>query len=100
MAPNVVLVEKLARDPLIENLKREIQSAFGLDSRQSADYGRIINERHFDRLSVLLNQGRAIFGGKADRASRFIEPTLLTGVSWKDPVLQEEIFGPILPIWW
>ena len=71
---------------------------FGAEPQSSKEYGRIVNERHFDRLSSLLDSGRAVTGGATDRAAKYIAPTVLADVDPKAPVMQEEIFGPILPI--
>ena len=68
------------------------------DPSASAEYGRIVNERHFDRLSGLLDSGRVVVGGSSDRTTKYIAPTVLADVDPKSPVMQEEIFGPILPI--
>src|SRR5260221_5983356 len=65
---------------------------------KSPDYGRIINTRHFDRLTALLSSGTVYHGGQHDSTDRFIAPTVLVDVSPDSPVMQEEIFGPILPV--
>ena len=75
-----------------------IRDRYGADPSASGEYGRIVNERHFDRLSGLLDSGRAIVGGDSDRATKYIAPTVLADVDPKSPVMQEEIFGPILPL--
>jgi aldehyde dehydrogenase (NAD+) len=71
---------------------------YGEDPQQSSDYARIINEAHFDRLTAYLADGEIIAGGGADRSSRYLAPTILDQVSWETPVMQEEVFGPILPV--
>lgn len=71
---------------------------YGDDPATSPDYGRIINERHFDRLTGLLDSGRVVTGGTHDRADRYIAPTVLAEVAPDSPVMREEIFGPILPV--
>jgi aldehyde dehydrogenase (NAD+) len=105
IAPDHVLVDRSVEAPLVEAMGRAIRAFYGDDPARSPDFARIVNERHFDRLLGLLDhgfggggEGRIAFGGRADRATRYIEPTLLTGVSWSDPVMAEEIFGPILPV--
>ena len=79
-------------------LKKEIDAQFGANPLDNADYGKIINQKHFDRLTGLIQPERVAHGGVADAASIRITPTILDGVTWSDPVMQEEIFGPILPI--
>jgi aldehyde dehydrogenase (NAD+) len=79
-------------------MKKSIQSFFGVDAQRSADYGRIINERRFDTLDSYLEKSNIILGGKSIREELYIEPTFVDDVSIEHPVMQEEIFGPILPI--
>jgi len=98
VAPDYVLVDRRAEAPLLEQLRERIGRFFGSDPGQSPDYPRIISDRHFDRLLGLLNGGRIYCGGRSDRAQRYLEPTVLTDVDPESPVMQEEIFGPILPV--
>jgi aldehyde dehydrogenase (NAD+) len=98
VAPDFVLVDHRVHDPLIEAMRRALHEFYGTDPQQSPDYGRIINQRHFDRLTAYLAGGQIIHGGRHDPKDLYLPPTLLTGVSWDAPVMQEEIFGPILPI--
>lgn len=79
-------------------LAEAVQGLFGSEPKESGEYGRIVNERHFDRLSALLGSGRVAVGGDTDRAAQYIAPTVLADVDPDSPVMQEEIFGPILPI--
>ena len=97
-APDYVLVFKDVTRPFLEHLKEAMLQFYGADSQKSPDYGRIINTRHFDRLTALLASGTVYHGGQHDRADRFIAPTVLVNVSPDSPVMQEEIFGPILPV--
>jgi aldehyde dehydrogenase (NAD+) len=97
-APDYVLVFKDVARPFLEHLKEAILQFYGGDSQKSPDYGRIISTRHFDRLTELLAGGTVYHGGQHDRADRFIAPTVLVNVSPNSPVMQEEIFGPILPV--
>jgi acyl-CoA reductase-like NAD-dependent aldehyde dehydrogenase len=97
-APDYVLVFKDVAGPFLEHLKETIIRFYGEDPQKSPDYGRIVNARHFDRLTGLLASGTIYHGGQYDRADRFIAPTVLVNVSPDSPVMQEEIFGPILPI--
>src|SRR5882724_11680675 len=97
-APDYVLVFKDVAGPFLEHLKETMLQFYGGDSQKSPDYGRIINTRHFDRLTALLASGTLYHGGQHDRADRFIAPTVLVNVPPDSPVMQEEIFGPILPV--
>ena len=97
-APDYVLVFKDVARQFLEHLKATIVEFYGEDPQNSPDYGRIITTRHFDRLAALLSSGTIYHGGQLDRADRFIAPTVLVNVSPVSPVMQEEIFGPILPV--
>ncbi|MGW7257613.1 aldehyde dehydrogenase family protein [Streptomyces sp. NPDC054834] len=98
VAPDYVLTDPETAAALEPALVRAVQALYGTDPAASPEYGRIVNERHFDRLSGLLDSGRAIVGGTGDRAAKYIAPTVLADVDPKSPVMQEEIFGPVLPI--
>jgi aldehyde dehydrogenase (NAD+) len=98
IAPDYLLVHETIRTKLAEGISAQIKRFYGADAQQSPDYARIVNRRHFDRLVGLLQRGRILLGGKTDPQQRYISPTLLDQVSWEDPIMQEEIFGPILPI--
>ena len=98
VAPDYVLVERSVHDAFVATLTKTLIEFFGADPQQSDDYGRIINTRHHARVSKLLDSGTTICGGQTDVADRYIAPTVLTEVPEDAPVMQEEIFGPILPI--
>ncbi|MEU1007435.1 aldehyde dehydrogenase family protein [Streptomyces sp. NPDC005890] len=98
VAPDYVLTDPETAPALEAALVRAVEGLFGSDPAVSPEYGRIVNERHFDRLFALLGSGRVAVGGAGDRAARYIAPTVLADVDPKSPVMQEEIFGPILPI--
>ncbi|MEU5591899.1 aldehyde dehydrogenase family protein [Streptomyces sp. NPDC020298] len=98
VAPDYVLTDPETAAALEPALARAVEALFGTDPATSPEYGRIVNERHFDRLSGLLDSGRAVVGGAGDRTAKYIAPTVLADVDPKSPVMQEEIFGPILPI--
>jgi aldehyde dehydrogenase (NAD+) len=97
-APDYVLAFKDVAGAFLDHLKEAMLQFYGGDSQKSPDYGRIINTRHFDRLTALLASGAVYHGGQHNRAERFIAPTVLVNVSPDSPVMQEEIFGPILPV--
>jgi len=98
VAPDYVLTDPETAAALEPLFVRAVEALYGADPSASGEYGRIVNERHFDRLSGLLDSGRAIVGGDSDRATKYIAPTVLADVDPKSPVMQEEIFGPILPL--
>ncbi|MFJ4539839.1 aldehyde dehydrogenase family protein [Streptomyces tibetensis] len=98
VAPDYVLTTPETAAALETALVRAVDALYGADPAASPEYGRIINERHFDRLSALLDSGRVVTGGDSDRTGKYIAPTVLADVDPKSPVMQEEIFGPILPI--
>ncbi|MFI9248481.1 aldehyde dehydrogenase family protein [Streptomyces sp. NPDC053069] len=98
VAPDYVLTDPETAPVLEAALVRAVEALYGTDPAASPEYGRIVNERHFDRLSGLLDSGRIAVGGTSDRTAKYIAPTVLVDVDPKSPVMQEEIFGPILPV--
>ncbi|WP_328314650.1 aldehyde dehydrogenase family protein [Streptomyces sp. NBC_00442] len=98
VAPDYVLTDPETARALEPEFVRAVEALFGAEPQRSADFGRIVNERHFDRLSGLLDSGRAVTGGATDRSARYIAPTVLADVDPAAPVMREEIFGPLLPI--
>jgi acyl-CoA reductase-like NAD-dependent aldehyde dehydrogenase len=98
IAPDYLLVDAAIEKDLVTAMQGCLQEFYGENPAQSPDYGRIINERQFTRLESLLGQGEILCGGITDGASRYIAPTLMRGVSLDSPLMEEEIFGPILPI--
>ncbi|WP_410982527.1 aldehyde dehydrogenase [Bacillus cereus] len=100
IAPDYVIAHKSVKVKLISKMKEVITSFYGLDVSKSNDYGRIVNDKQFDRLISILeqDQNHIIFGGNSSRSDLYIEPTLLEAKSWDDAAMKEEIFGPILPI--
>ena len=98
VAPDYVYCDEAVREPLIAELKKQIAAQFGEHPLDNANYGRIVNRRHFGRISALIDPAKCVHGGKTDPDALRIEPTLLDRVTFDDPVMQEEIFGPVLPI--
>nr|WP_245984786.1 aldehyde dehydrogenase family protein [Streptomyces tateyamensis] len=98
VAPDYVLAVGDTADALERHLTEAVQELYGPDPATSPEYGRVVNERHHDRLTALLGDGRIVTGGTHDRARRYLAPTVLADVSPEAPVMQEEIFGPVLPI--
>ena len=98
VAPDYVLAQEKVADQLVKALKKETERMFSSDPLTSPDLPKIINDRHFERVKGLISGSRTAFGGRSDSMTRMIEPTVLYPVSPSEPVMQEEIFGPVLPI--
>ncbi|MGV8914993.1 MAG: aldehyde dehydrogenase [Kaistella sp.] len=96
VAPDYVLIDEKVKDSFLDSLKMYIQK-FKYEAG-SEQYTQIINDRNFERLLKLIDQEKVFYGGNSDASKRFIEPTIMQNVTWEDAVMQEEIFGPILPV--
>jgi aldehyde dehydrogenase (NAD+) len=98
VAPDYVAVHREIKDRFVAALRRHIHAFYGPDPKESADYGRIVNARHFERLRRLLDGVSVVEGGETDEKERYVAPTIVEPVSWGDELMKEEIFGPILPV--
>ncbi len=98
VAPDYILVQRNVKDELLAKLQEVVTNTYGEDVSQNLDFPHVVSEKHFDRLSNFLTNGNVVLGGKTDRSRLFIEPTVLDNISWEDDVMQDEIFGPILPV--
>ncbi len=98
VAPDYVLVHASKKDELILAIKNYLKDFFGDDPKISDNYGKIINEKQFDRLMKYFADGKIIHGGNSDKSKLYIEPTLITDVNTDSAIMKEEIFGPVLPI--
>ncbi|WP_162425711.1 aldehyde dehydrogenase [Pontibacter pudoricolor] len=98
VAPDYVLVQEDVKEELIQQMSKSIRDFYGEQPATSPDFARIINDRHFQRLSKMLTPENIRIGGKTDAESRYIAPTVLEISTWDHPSMQEEIFGPILPV--
>ncbi len=98
VAPDYILCNIQVKDALVQALKREITAQYGEDPLKNPDYGKIINKKHFERLTGLLDPKKIVIGGRLEEQTLRIAPTVMDGVTWQDPVMGQEIFGPILPI--
>lgn len=98
VAPDYILCEDSVKDDFVKAVVSEIKRQYGEEPLKNGNYGKIINEKHFERLLGLIDSKKIVTGGKSDSASLKIEPTVMDHVTWNDPVMGEEIFGPILPV--
>ncbi|WP_199426714.1 aldehyde dehydrogenase [Thermaerobacillus caldiproteolyticus] len=98
IAPDYLLVHEAVKEQLLEKMKHYIREFYGEQPETSEHYAKIVSERHTKRLVSFLHQGTIVHGGRYEIEQRWIEPTIIEGVSWDDPIMQEEIFGPILPV--
>lgn len=98
VAPDYIYCDVAIRDELVSAIRREIRRQFGADALANENYGKIINRKHFDRISGLISPEKVVFGGRTDAEALRIEPTVLCPADWNDPAMQEEIFGPVLPV--
>lgn len=98
VAPDYILCQAKVKDALLAALQKEITCQFGEKPLENPAYGKIINDKQFRRLQGLMNAEKTVCGGQCDEAALRIAPTILDNVTWEDAVMQEEIFGPILPI--
>ncbi len=98
VAPDFLLAQKNIKEKLITEIKKCILKFYGENPEGSEDFGKIINENHFDRLNEFLEEGEVIFGGKTNREKLFVSPTLIEKIPVNAKIMNEEIFGPILPI--
>jgi aldehyde dehydrogenase (NAD+) len=98
IAPDYLFVHSEVKNKLLEEMAKSLEDMFGSDRKKSGYYGRIIHERAFDRLIKLMAKGKASIGGETEKADLYIAPTVLEGLGLEDDIMQEEIFGPILPL--
>ncbi len=98
IAPDYLLAPKSLKRDLLQAIKKEVQTFFGDDPAASPDYGRIVTPRHFDRLVGMLGKGEVVTGGQHDREKLYIAPTVVDGVGIDHKLMEDEIFGPILPV--
>lgn len=98
VAPDYVLCDAKIKDLLVREICKQIRKQYGGDPLNNPNYGKIINEKHFDRINALIDHERAVIGGISNRKILKIAPTVMTDITWNDDVMKEEIFGPVLPI--
>lgn len=98
IAPDFLLVHRKVKEEFLQKLISAIENNLGPDPFVSKAYVRIINTRNFERLQSLIDPAKIYYGGRMNAAERYLGPTLLTGITWDDPIMQDEIFGPLLPV--
>ena len=98
IAPDYLLVDRTVKSELLAGIKKYIGEFYGDDPSQSPDLARLISQRHFDRVAEFVNDGKVVIGGETKPEERYIAPTVLDEITWDDPVMEDEIFGPILPV--
>lgn len=98
VAPDYILCDEFIKDELVGYIKKEIARQFGREPLKNKNYGKIINEKHFNRICSLMDSKKIVYGGETDKAALKIAPTVMDNVTWDDDVMGEEIFGPVLPI--
>ena len=98
VAPDYIYCHHSVKDQLIKEIREQILEQYGSRPLDNPDYGKIINEKHFDRILGLIDEKKLVHGGKSDRIDLRIEPVVLDNVSFSDPVMQDELFGPVMPV--
>lgn len=98
VAPDYIYCHRAVKDRLIKEVQKQIQKQYGKQPLRNPNYGKIINEKHFDRILGLIDEKKVVHGGNFDRKTLRIEPTVLDHVTFQDAVMQEEIFGPLMPV--
>ena len=98
VAPDYIYCDKSIKDELVKEICKQIRRQYGKNPLKRDNYGKIVNEKHFDRVSGLIEKSKVVFGGNTNRDTLQIEPTVMDNVTFSDAVMLEEIFGPIMPI--
>lgn len=100
VAPDYICVHESVKEEFMKKLKKTIRNFYGKDAQTSPDYGRIVSAQHFDRLSAIIDQEQEqiVYGGQRDRDDLYMKPVILDNIHWDSPSMEDEIFGPILPV--
>ena len=98
VAPDYIYCQESVKDRFIQEVKKQITAQVGESPLSNPDYGKIINEKHFNRILGLIEESKVVFGGTSDPKTLQISPTVMDGVTFQDKVMQEEIFGPVMPV--
>jgi aldehyde dehydrogenase (NAD+) len=98
IAPDYLFVHRSVKEAFLREMKLAIERMFGQNPKESRYYARIVNRQALERLQTLMQRGQIVYGGEADESERYLAPTMIDGIQPDDPVMQEEIFGPVLPV--
>lgn len=98
VAPDYILCDETVKDQLVEELKKQVVAQYGENPLENSHYGKMINQKHYERVLGLIANEKVVLGGTGNAETLQIAPTIMDHVTWDDPVMQEEIFGPVLPI--
>ncbi len=98
VAPDYIYCDELIKEALLSEIEKQIQLQFGTFPLKNKDYGKIINDKHFNRICGLMDDKKIVYGGKTDKATLKIEPTVMDHITFEDAIMKEEIFGPLLPV--
>lgn len=98
VAPDYIICDASIKDELVKEIIAQVKLQYSENPLENPNYGKIINEKHFDRLLGLIDSEKVVLGGNSNRDTLQIEPTIMDNVTWDDAVMGEEIFGPIMPI--
>ena len=98
VAPDYIYCDELIKEALLSEIEKQIQLQFGTFPLKNKDYGKIINDKHFNRICGLMDDKKIVYGGKTDKATLKIEPTVMDHITFEDALMKEEIFGPLLPV--
>ncbi|MBO5068795.1 MAG: aldehyde dehydrogenase [Roseburia sp.] len=98
VAPDYILCQRSVKDQLAAEVREQIKKQFGEHPFANPDYGKIINEKHFNRIRGLIDSSKVVCGGEVNENTLQIAPTVMENVTWEDAIMQEEIFGPVMPI--
>lgn len=98
VAPDYVYCDETIKEEFLREVKKEIVRQYGNAPLENPDYGKIVNEKHFSRINSLIEKAKVVHGGASDERTLRIEPTVMDGVNFSDAIMQEEIFGPVMPI--
>lgn len=98
VAPDYILCEKSIKEELLKEICKQVKLQYGENPLENPNYGKIISEKHFNRINGLIDQEKVVLGGRTNPLTNQIAPTVMDNVTWEDAVMQEEIFGPVLPI--
>ena len=98
VAPDYILCHRSVKEELVKEIVAQTKEQFGQNPLENPDFGKIVNQKHFERLCGLIDPAKVVLGGQTDPQALRIAPTVMDNVTWEDAVMQEEIFGPVLPI--